>query len=170
MNVNIYKMHNDVRTPKYGTEFANCFDLEYFPVNDIVHGYNEHNAVVDRWVDKGSGELTINPGERLLVPTGLIFQFGEDNTYSLRLHSRSGLSLKRGLIPANGTGVVDVDYNLQVFALVANVSSVPQHISKHERICQAEIVKNEKVNFVEVMESPSKLGNRTGGFGSTGTI
>lgn len=180
VTVNFYKMHPDVRTPKFGTDYANCFDLEYFPVTTVVHGYNEYNAPVERFVDMSTGSVMIYPGERLLIPTGLIFQFREymenyvveDNAtrrYSLRLHSRSGLALKRGLILANGQGIVDIDYHLQVFALVANVSTMAQTIEKHERICQAEIVKNEEVFFNEFSVKPEQLGNRTGGFGSTGT-
>ena len=180
VTVNFYKMHPDVRTPKFGTDYANCFDLEYFPVGNIVHGYNEYNVSIERFVDMSTGSITINPGERLMVPTGLIFQFREhqegkvleDNAareYSLRLHSRSGLALKRGLVLANGQGIVDIDYHLQVFALIANVSTMTQNIDKHERICQAEVVKNEKVFFNEFSVKPERLGNRNGGFGSTGT-
>jgi dUTP pyrophosphatase len=169
IKIGVYKMHPDVKLPKFGTDFANCFDMEYFPVSDVVHGYNEYNSVIERFVDKSTHDLVINPGERLLVPTGLIFVLPKDKTYSLRLHSRSGLALKRGLVLANGTGIVDVDYNQQVFALIANVSHLTQTISMRERICQGEIIKNLTIAFVEVAEKPGAIGDRTGGFGSTGT-
>ena len=169
IKIGVYKMHPDVKIPKFGTEYANCFDLEYFPVSDIVNGYNQYNQAIDRFIDKSTGELLINPGERLLVPTGLIFTMPADRTYSLRLHSRSGLALKRGLILANGTGIVDVDYNLQVFALIANVSNMTQSITKGERVCQAEIIKNITITMLESKEMPKSIGDRTGGFGSTGT-
>lgn len=172
MNIEIYRMNNDVRLPKWGTDYANCFDIEYCPVMDKVHGYDNYNVPVERWISKDSNELVIYPGDRLLVPTGLVFVFPETedcHQYSLRLHARSGLALKRGLILANSTGIVDVDYRLQVFALLTNVSGVTQTIAKHERICQGEIVKNEKIGFVEVAEKPEPMGNRAGGFGSTGT-
>lgn len=171
MNIEIYRMNADARLPKWGTDYANCFDIEYCPVNDIVHGYDDANVAIQRWIAKDTHDVSINPGERLLIPTGLIFNFPNtvEQSYSLRLHSRSGLALKRGLILANGTGIVDVDYRMQVFALIANVSSVTQNIGKHERICQGEIVRNEQINFVETEERPGLLGNRSGGFGSTGT-
>jgi dUTP pyrophosphatase len=171
MFIEIYRMSADVRLPKWGTDYANCFDIEYCPVNDIVHGYNEYNISVERWIEKDTHDVIIYPGERLLIPTGLIFKFPDtvEHTYSLRLHSRSGLALKRGLVLANGTGIVDVDYRMQVFALIANVSSVAQTIAKHERICQGEIVRNEQFKFAETTDKPDLLGNRAGGFGSTGT-
>lgn len=169
IKIGIYKMHPDVKIPKFGTEYANCFDLEYFPVTDVVNGFDQYNMAIGRYVDKSTQELTINPGDRLLVPTGLIFSLPEERTYSLRLHSRSGLALKRGLVLANGTGIVDVDYNQQVFALIANVSNMSQTISKGERVCQAEIVKNVTVAMIEINDKPKALGDRTGGFGSTGS-
>lgn len=167
--VNVYRMHPEVHMPYFGTDYANCFDIEYFPVSDLVYGYNEYNAKVERWVDKSTGEVLIYPGERLLMPTGLIFSLGANRNISLRLHSRSGLALKRGLILANGTGIVDVDYTMQVFALLANVSTMSQTIMKHERICQGEITENRPIHFGELENPPEALGNRTGGFGSTGT-
>jgi dUTP pyrophosphatase len=172
MNIEIYRMNADVRLPKWGTDYANCFDIEYCPVMDKVHGYDSYNVPFERWIAKDNEELVIFPGDRLLVPTGLVFVFPETedcHQYSLRLHARSGLALKRGLVLANSTGIVDVDYRLQVFALLANVSGVTQTIAKHERICQGEIVKNEKISFVEVATKPEPMGNRAGGFGSTGT-
>jgi dUTP pyrophosphatase len=120
--------------------------------------------------------LTIYPGERLLVPTGLIFKIDVPvrnlhipRTYSIRLHARSGMALKRGLILANSEGVVDIDYQEQVYALMVNTSKVVQTIQLHERICQAEIVKNETFAFVETDSRPEPFMNRTGGFGSTGS-
>lgn len=173
MNIEIYRMNADVNLPKWGTDYANCFDIEYCPVMDKVHGYDAYNQPIERWISKDNHELLIYPGDRLLVPTGLVFVFPEDkegiHQYSLRLHARSGLALKRGLILANSTGIVDVDYRLQVFALLTNVSGVTQTIAKHERICQGEIVKNERVVFSEALGKPEPMGNRAGGFGSTGT-
>ena len=92
----------------------------------------------------------------------------QPKTYSIRLHARSGMALKRGLILANSEGVVDIDYQQQVFALMVNTSKVLQKIQLNERICQAEVVKNESFTFSEVDTIPEPFMNRTGGFGSTG--
>jgi dUTP pyrophosphatase len=88
--------------------------------------------------------------------------------YSIRLHPRSGLSLKRGLVLANSEGIVDVDYQQQVFVLLTNISSIGQTIKAGERIAQAEVTCNEQVEFVVLANAPEKHSERNGGFGSTG--
>jgi dUTP pyrophosphatase len=149
--------------------------LTFSPASDVVSGYDENNTPIKRFLPKDTRELAIYPGERLLVPTGLIFKINvpvygmhQPKTYSIRLHARSGMALKRGLILANSEGVVDVDYQQQVFALMVNTSKVVQTIQMHERICQAEVVKNESFFFCEAQSPPEPFMDRTGGFGSTG--
>jgi dUTP pyrophosphatase len=169
-------MSPDVPTPVWGTDGSTCFDLTFSPASDIVSGYDENNTPIKRFLPKDSRELTIYPGERLLVPTGLIFKIDVPvsnlsipQTYSIRLHARSGMALKRGLILANSEGVVDIDYQEQVYALMVNTSKVVQKILLHERICQAEVVKNEAISLQEVTSRPEPFMDRTGGFGSTGS-
>ena len=89
--------------------------------------------------------------------------------YSIRLHPRSGLSLKRGLVLANSEGIVDVDYQEEVFVLLTNISEVTQTIKTGDRIAQAEIVCNEPFKFIVISKRPEKHSERKGGFGSTGT-
>lgn len=175
MILQFYRMAPDVPTPVWGTKGSTCFDLTYAPISDIVKGYNENNTPIDRYLPKDTRELTIYPGERLLVPTGLIFRINlpiyglyKPHTYSIRLHARSGMALKRGLILANSEGVVDIDYQQQVFALMVNTSKITQTIEPYERICQAEVVKNESFAFSELESPPEPFMDRTGGFGSTG--
>lgn len=176
MFLNFYKMAPDVPTPVWGTNGSTCFDLTFAPVGDVVSGYDENNTPVKRFLPKDTRELTIYPGERMLVPTGLIFlievpvkNLDVPYTYSIRLHARSGMALKRGLILANSEGVVDIDYQEQVYALMVNTSKEVQKIQLHERICQAEVVKNEAFKFLELNSRPEPFMNRTGGFGSTGS-
>ena len=175
MILQFYRMSPDVPLPVWGTNGSTCFDLTFSPVGDVVSGYDENNTPIKRFLPKDTRELAIYPGERLLVPTGLIFKINvpvyglhQPKTYSIRLHARSGMALKRGLILANSEGVVDVDYQQQVFALMVNTSKVLQKIQLHERICQAEVVKNEPFTFSEVSTIPEPFMDRTGGFGSTG--
>jgi dUTP pyrophosphatase len=175
MILQFYRMAPDVPMPVWGTDGSTCFDLTFAPVGDVVTGFDESNVPVRRFLPKDTRELTIYPGERLLVPTGLIFRINvpvyglhQPKTYSIRLHARSGMALKRGLILANSEGVVDVDYQQQVFALMVNTSKITQIIQPYERICQAEVIKNESFAFNELMTPPEPFMNRTGGFGSTG--
>ena len=90
--------------------------------------------------------------------------------YSIRLHPRSGLSLKRGLVLANSEGVVDVDYQQEVFVLMTNISKISQIIAYQERIAQAEVIVNEGLHITELASMPTPHSDRNGGFGSTGTV
>jgi len=69
---------------------------------------------------------------------------------------------------ANSEGIVDVDYQQQVFVLLTNISSIGQTIKAGERIAQAEVTCNERVEFVVLAKAPEKHSERGGGFGSTG--
>lgn len=175
MILQFYRMAPDVPTPVWGTKGSTCFDLTFAPVKDVVTGYDDSNKPIERYLPKDTRELLIYPGERLLVPTGLIFRINipvyglyKPQTYSIRLHARSGMALKRGLILANSEGVVDIDYQQQVYALMVNTSKITQTIEPYERICQAEVVKNESFAFSELESPPEPFMDRTGGFGSTG--
>jgi dUTP pyrophosphatase len=165
----LYKKHPDVPTPKYGTTMSACFDLTFFPTEDVVRGYDATNKEVERPVR--DGKITINAGDRLLVPTGLIMALRNvPYHYSIRLHPRSGLSLKRGLILANSEGVIDMDYNQEVFAMMTNISYCPQDIVVGERVCQGEICINALAYFEILDNMPEPISERDGGFGSTGVI
>jgi len=185
IDLGIYRLSEDVQIPKFGTSMSTCFDLHYCPTNKIVKGYDEFNVPVERFVEDDRG-LYIYPGDRLLVPTGLVMKiekhlsietFGDimDHSeplkqYSIRLHPRSGLSLKRGLVLANSEGVVDVDYQQEVFVLMTNISKIAQIIAYQERIAQAEVIVNEGVQLGILYEMPTPHSDRNGGFGSTGTV
>jgi dUTP pyrophosphatase len=183
--LNVYCLNDDIELPTYGTSLANCFDLSFQPTSDekIVKGYNKFNESVARHLND-LNEFTIFPGDRLLVPTGLIFRVDHNikietyadiarkelplQNYSIRLHPRSGLSLKKGLILANSEGIVDVDYQEEVFVLLTNISEVSTTIRKGDRIAQAEVVCNEPFEFTVVKDRPVKHSERNSGFGSTG--
>jgi dUTP pyrophosphatase len=156
-----------------------CFDLEYCPSGRLVTGYDKNNNSIERMIDMVDNGIKIYPGDRLLIPTGLVFKLENHNTmlmneaqryspYSIRIHARSGTSLKQGLVLANAEGVIDIDYQKEIFVLLTNISDVMQTVNKHERIAQAEVIRNEVVELFEYSEMPSKLSERDGGFGSTG--
>ena len=182
--MNVYKLRDDIELPTYGTKLANCFDLSFQPTSNVVHGYDPFNSPVERGVNS-LGEVSIYPGDRLLIPTGLIFRIEQKFTienfadiysaaatplrnYSIRLHPRSGLSLKKGLILANSEGIVDADYQEEVFVLLTNVSKMHQTIRRGDRIAQGEVVSNEPFEFTVLSKRPEKHSERDGGFGSTG--
>ena len=104
--------------------------------------------------------------ERVLVPTGLIFDIPAG--YSVRLHSRSGLAYKEGLYLTNCEGIIDHDYIEPVFAMMTNISQAPKSINNGDRICQAELVEKVYHSLLEIQEPPTQKTERDGGFGSTG--
>ena len=181
--LNVYRLNNDIELPTYGTTLANCFDLSFQPTSNVVHGYDSFNSPIERDVN-AFGEVSIYPGDRLLIPTGLILKIEHKVTietyadiarkelplqnYSIRLHPRSGLSLKKGLILANCEGIVDVDYQEEVFVLLTNVSKMHATIRRGDRVAQAEVVCNEPFHIAICNTRPTKHSERAGGFGSTG--
>jgi dUTP pyrophosphatase len=100
-----------------------------------------------------------------MVPTQLVFDIPEG--WSMRLHMRSGLAIKGGLVLSNSEGIVDSDYTDQLMVLITNTSSIPVRINHGDRICQGELVPVYRTQFNHCAK-PEPKANRTGGFGSTG--
>jgi dUTP pyrophosphatase len=144
--------------------------LHFYP-SGSVKGFTKENKPIDRFPDKEQC-IWVNPGERLLIPTGLVMKINSEHqlqTLSIRLHARSGMAYKYGLVLANAEGVIDADYQQQIFALMTNISDKTVYIKEGERICQGELVRNEPLYFKMVDKMPVQHSERDGGFGSTGT-
>jgi dUTP pyrophosphatase len=164
--LNVYKTNPNIVLPRFGTKQAACFDISFQAEGKATYsGYNSFNAPFTRALTS-SGAIRIMPGDRILVPTGLIFDIPEG--YSVRIHPRSGLSYKQGLILANLEAVIDSDYIQETFILLTNRSEVDQTINNGDRIAQAELVKKEEYVLWEIMEAPTQKTDRIGGLGSTG--
>ena len=164
-----YKLDSEVKDPFRATEGSACFDLHsYLPEDSMVRVYISHHdediEIRERRVVKGRVQL--NPTERMLVPTGLIFDIPVG--YSVRLYPRSSLALKQGLTLANNVGIIDSDYVQPVYMMVHNISGYQQFVTDGERICQAELVREQPYVLMEVNERPERKTDRDGGFGSTG--
>jgi dUTP pyrophosphatase len=171
VRVAYHKLVPDVPDLKQATPGSACFDLAFWPVDERVVIYSTTNGKLERTVlgidvQRKDAVLTLHPGERALVPTGIIFDL--DPNTSLRVHPRSGLSLKFGLALANAEGVVDSDYVDPSYVLLTNYSQISALIKAGERIAQAEIVPAVQYVFEERLVRPGVKTNRTGGFGSTG--
>ena len=110
--------------------------------------------------------MQVNPRERLLIPTGLIFDIPAG--YSIRLYPRSSLALKQGLTLANNVGIIDSDYVEPVFMMIHNISGNQQFITDGQRICQAELVQEHPCMIMGAETRPERKTDRDGGFGSTG--
>lgn len=163
--LNVYRTHSNVTLPKFATKQSACFDLSFQSAGKTEYvGYNSYNSPFTREITEG--RIVIMPGDRVLVPTGYIFDIPEG--YSVRIHARSGLSLKQGLILANSEAVIDSDYIDETMVMLTNISENPLTITNGDRIAQAEMVKSEHYTLWEVMGRPIQKTDRVGGLGSTG--
>jgi len=111
-------------------------------------------------------EITLAPGERALVPTGIAIALPDG--YVALVHPRSGLANKHGVTMVNAPGTVDAGYRgeLQII-LINHDKSESVSFKRGDRIAQLVIQKVERAEFVEVRELPGS-GRGSGGFGSTG--
>lgn len=109
--------------------------------------------------------LTMQPGQRALVPTGLMIAVPPGHEAQVR--PRSGLAFKHGVTVLNAPGTVDADYRGEVSVLLINHGDEPFTIRRGERIAQLVIAAVSQANLVRV-ESLPPTDRGSGGFGSTG--
>jgi dUTP pyrophosphatase len=112
--------------------------------------------------------LTVEPGETVLVPSGLAIHIGNPGLAAVLL-PRSGLGHKHGLVLGNLTGLIDSDYQGQVFVSIWNRSKKTYEIEPGERIAQMVFVPVEQVAF-DVVEEFDDSARGEGGFGHSGQI
>ena len=110
--------------------------------------------------------LTVAPGETVLVPTGLAIHVA-DPALAAVLLPRSGLGHKHGLVLGNLTGLIDSDYQGQVYISCWNRSSTSYEVQPAERIAQMVFVAVEQVEF-RVVEEFDTSGRGAGGLGHSG--
>ena len=109
--------------------------------------------------------LTLAPGARAAVPTGLAIALPEG--WEAQVRPRSGLALEHGLTVLNAPGTVDADYRGEVKVILVNLGEQPVTIERGRRIAQLVLGRVERLEWQEMeVLPPSARG--TGGFGSTG--
>jgi len=165
-----YKVHPDSQSPVFATPGSACFDLKAYlgPGVFQIRGYCKNNRECNTnvYITTEDRYVKIEPGQRLLIPTGLVFDIPEG--YSVRIHARSGLALKQGLVMANAEGVIDWDYVEQTHIMVLNVSNEILFVHNGERIAQGELVPVLQYSIEPTEAKPEQKTSRSGGFGSTG--
>ena len=110
--------------------------------------------------------LTLEPGDSKLVPSGIAIHLA-DPGYAALVLPRSGLGAKHGIVLGNLVGLIDSDYQGQIFISVWNRGSAAFTIQPMDRIAQLVVVPVQQVEFNLVEEfGSSRRGG--GGFGSTG--
>ena len=112
-------------------------------------------------------DLSLAPGERTLIPTGIALSLPRG--YEAQIRPRSGLALKNGLTLLNTPGTIDADYRGEIGIILANLGQESFVVERGMRIAQMVVAPVSQVrwNAVESLDD-SKRG--AGGFGSTGTV
>ena len=109
--------------------------------------------------------VTLEPGARVLVPTGL--KIALETGWEAQVRPRSGLSLKHGITCLNSPGTIDSDYRGEVGVILINHGAEPFVIRRGERIAQMVIAAHAQA-VVEEVETLDETVRGAGGFGSTG--
>jgi dUTP pyrophosphatase len=112
------------------------------------------------------GEVVLRPGERLLVPTGLVLEIPPG--WEGQVRPRSGLALRHGIALVNAPGTIDSDYRGEVGVILINLGEAPCSLKRGDRIAQLVISRVEPVEWEEAGALEDSV-RGDGGFGSTGT-
>ncbi len=107
----------------------------------------------------------LRPGERRLVPTGLVLEIPPG--FEAQVRPRSGLALKTGVTVLNTPGTIDSDYRGEVGVILINLGANPFEIGRGDRIAQLVVAPAIQARLVMV-EALSETTRGAGGFGSTG--
>lgn len=160
----IYKCNPNATIPTFATEQSACFDLSACLMGvEKIKCYTRMNEPLELYC---TDRVEIPAEFRVLIPTGLIFSI--PNGHSVRVHPRSGISFKIGLVTQNCEGIIDSDYTDECFILIKNDSLSRITITHGMRIAQAEMVKTMRYSITEELHKPQQRTTRIGGFGSTG--
>ena len=148
LNIEIKPLEHfgDLALPKYETALAAGADLRAALADDTP--------------------MTLNPGQRALVPTG--FAMALPAGYEAQIRPRSGLAYKHGITCLNAPGTIDADYRGEVKVLLINHGEAAFTITRGERIAQMVIAPITQPDFIQVTNL-SETERGAGGFGSTGT-
>ena len=112
-----------------------------------------------------SNGVTILPGARTLIPTGVRCDIPRG--YEIQVRPRSGLALKHGITLLNSPGTIDADYRGEIGIIMINLGKDPFAVAHGDRIAQLVLAPVHQAAF-RLTRSLSKTARDTGGFGSTG--
>ena len=126
----------------------------------------EHSAGMDLRANLETS-LTLQPLQRVLVPTGLFMELPEG--YEAQIRPRSGLAFKHGLTVLNSPGTIDADYRGEIKVLLINLSDTPFIVENGERIAQMIVAPYQQVRW-QLAEQLTDTTRGAGGYGSTGKL
>ncbi len=114
------------------------------------------------FIDK---DIVLKPGERALIPTGILVGLPEG--FEAEIRPRSGLALKYGVTILNAPGTIDSDYRGEIKVILINLGNMDFTVRNGDRIAQMVFKNVVRVSWEVVEELPETKRNK-GGFGSTG--
>ncbi len=133
--------------------------------NGVLPAYEtEGSAGMDLRADLEQA-VCLQPGERVLIPTGLSIELPPG--YEAQVRARSGLAIKHGIGLVNGIGTIDSDYRGEIKVALINWGQEPVTIQSGDRIAQMVIARYERITWKPVDEL-EETGRGAGGFGHTG--
>lgn len=128
--------------------------------------YETHEAAgMDVHAYLPDGPITLKPGERALIGTGLYIQL--PSGYECQIRPRSGLALRHGISIVNTPGTVDADYRGEIGVILINLGQDDFTVNDGDRICQMVIKQYSKVKWEEVSRL-DRTKREDGRFGHTG--
>jgi dUTP pyrophosphatase len=137
-------------------------------VNHSRHPLPSYSTLLSAGMDLRAhldNPITLPPGARILLPTGLYISLPQG--YEAQIRPRSGLALKKGITILNAPGTIDADYRGEIGVIIANLSQEDFVINDGERIAQMVMAKYETVEW-EQCDSLDETERGAGGFGHTG--
>ena len=133
--------------------------------NELPSYQTEGAAGVDLRANLPDSNITLQPLERTLVPTGLFLEIPEG--YEAQVRPRSGMAIKHGITVINSPGTIDCDYRGEVKVILVNFGKEPFVVQNGDRIAQIVIAPVTQANFVKA-DFLDETVRGEGGFGSTG--
>ena len=114
-----------------------------------------------------AADMTLAPGARAAVPTGIAIALPEG--YEAQVRPRSGLALHHGITVLNSPGTIDADYRGELQVILVNLGAEPFIVRRGMRVAQLIVAPVQRAEMVEVA-SLDVTGRAAGGFGSTGVV
>ena len=142
MTIRVKLTDEDVKVPVYKTKGAACFDFH------------------------ANADIEIEPGDTVLVPTGLMMEIPEG--WELVIRPRSGISLDTNLRIANSPGTIDSDWRGEIQIIFNNIGNETIKINKYDRVAQGKVQRAEQVKFQITEQELSETERGDKGFGHTG--
>jgi dUTP pyrophosphatase len=167
-----YLLDDNASLPEKGTEASSGYDIRATKIIAVFRGVEkipQEELKLMQEEFNTTGKITIKAFNRVLFGTGLKAVIPENK--EIHIKSRSGMSLKRGLLVANSPGLIDSDYRDEIGIIVINSTPFENVVFYNERIAQ--LTYHDRVyetqSIISETEFNKYLTNRTGGFGHTGT-